>query len=276
MISQELIDEIIYISLKKQYIDKELIERIVLDVIDNCDKYTQNLFNGLYFEKTSSNITIAELDENNRIVGDYEEMIRYGDLNEFQSYLERNLKIIGYFLHEIEHLKEDSKKRKVSFESNVITLGSCEYIYEKISRIATKKYYNYKEIETIIDKKYDRFYDKKWALVPAERIAEAKSRLYILRSLIQYPGYDKVFFEEYKNLTKYYINSLKMQYEKRNYNPNNSPLFRFYKSLEADDELNYIIYTAPKLSAEEKMMYGFPITPKDVIEINKLKIKSRS
>lgn len=273
MINQELMDEIIYISLKNQYINKELIEKIVLDIIDNCDKLTQNLFGGIYFGKPSLNFFIAEADENNRIIANYEEMVKQGNLASYKSYLERNLKIIAYLLHEIEHLKENSKLRKNTFESDIIRLGNLEYIFERIFKRISEKVDNYKKSEILTLKKYEKFYEKQWTFIPIERIAETKARETILNSLINYNGFIEKFFTEYKNLTKYYINSLKMGYELGEYNKCMSPMFRFFKSLECMNDLDYIINIAPKLTSQDKMMYGLPIKPKDVIEINKIKIK---
>lgn len=275
MINQKLMDEIIYISLKNQYINKELIEEIVLDVIDNCDKLTQNLFGGIYFGKPSLDFFIAEADENNRIIANYEEMINQGNIANHQSYLERNLKIIAYLLHEIEHLKEDSKLQKNTFESDMIKLGNLEYIFEQILKKNLEKTDNYKIAEVKTLKKYEKFYEKKWSFIPIERIAEAKARETILNSITTYDGFCEKFFIEYKNLTKYYINSLKMGYELGEYGKYKSPIFNFFKSLECMSDLDYIINISPKLTSQDKMMYGLPIKPVDVIEINKMKIKSR-
>lgn len=275
MINQELMDEIIYISLKSQYINKELIERIVLDIIDDCDKLTQNLFGGIYFGKTSLDFFIAEADENNRIIANYEEMIKQGEIASHQSYLERNLKIIAYLLHEIEHLKEDSKLRKNTFESDIIRLGNLEYIFEQIFKKISEKVDNYKKTEILTLKKYEKFYENQWAFIPIERIAESKARETILNSLINYDGFVENFFSEYKNLTKYYIDSLKMGYELGEYSKCKSPIFQFFESLECIKDLDYIMNIAPKLTSQNKMMYGLPIKPIDVIEINKMKIKGR-
>ncbi len=275
MISQELLDQIIYVSLKQEYITKELIEKIVLDIIDNCDKLTQNLFGGIYFGEASFDFFMAEADENNRIIANYEEMIRQGDLSKRQSHLERNLKIIAYLLHEIEHLKEEGKLQKNTFESNIIRLANLEYIFEQIFKGVSKKFSNYKVAEVMSLKKYEQFYKKNWCFMPIERIAEVEARKAILKSLINYDGFSDKFFTEYKNLTKYYISGLKMGYEVGDYNKYSSPIFRFYKSLECISDLENIINITPKLTSQEKMMYGFPIKPIDVIEINKMKIKSR-
>lgn len=274
MINQELMDEIIYISLKKQFISKDLIEKIVLDVISNCDEITQNIFGGLYFKEVNWDCMIAITDENNNIIANYDKMIELADIDT-RSYLERNLKIMCYLLHEIEHLKEDFKRDNNTFESKIVKYGCDEYISYKLGVPVLQKVKDEEKAEKIIDRRYEKFNEKNWALIPCERIAEVAARKNIVKSLVNYPGYDKIFFDEYKNLTKFYIVALKMGYSNRDYNVHSAPIYRFFKSLHSYETFRYIMHISPKLALKEKMMYGFPITPKDMVEVNKMKIKGR-
>lgn len=274
MISGELMDEIIYISLKNQFISKEFIEKIVLDIIFKCDKKTQNLFGGLYFKDVKWDCMIAVVDENNNINANYDKMIELANIDT-KTYLEKNLNIMCYLLHEIEHLKEDFKKENNTFESEIIKYGCNEYISYKLGTVVLEKVKDREKAEKIIDRRYQKFNEEKWELIPCERIAEVIARKNILESLVSYPGYDKQFFKEYKNLTNFYIDALKMEYINRKYSIASSPIYRFYNSLDGLKRLKYIMSITPELSTEEKMMYGFPITPRDMIEINKKKIKGR-
>ena len=95
MISQELLDEIIYISLRKKFIDKEFIERIVLDIISKSDETTKNIFGGLYFRKINWDCMIAEEDEECRINADYEKILELAD-SDGKTYLK---KIRNYVLY---------------------------------------------------------------------------------------------------------------------------------------------------------------------------------
>ena len=139
MISQELMDEIIYVSLKNQIISKELIEKIVIDIINNCDVVTQNLFNGLYFEKIDWEFAIAALEPNSRIVADYDEILSLCEDSTHMTFLEKNLYILHYIFHEIEHLKEDSKIMKNDYESIILKYGSGKYIYNRYYNSVSKK-----------------------------------------------------------------------------------------------------------------------------------------
>ena len=274
MINQELLDEIIYVSLKKQFISKELIEKIVLDIISNCDETTQNIFGGLYFKEVNWDCMIAVVDEYNNINANYDKMIELAYIDN-RSYLEQNLKIMCYLLHEIEHLKEVFKRENNTFESKIVKYGCDEYISYKLGVPVLEKEKDEEKSKKIIDHRYEKFNEKNWTLIPCERIAEVTARKNIVKSLVNYPGYDKNFFNEYKNLTNFYISALKLGYLKRDYSVGSAPIYRFFNSLNGLNHLKYIMSVATKLTPEEKMMYGFPIKPIDVIEINKIKIKTR-
>lgn len=274
MINQEFLDEIIYISLKKQFISKELIEKIVFNIISNCDETTQNLFGGLYFKDIKWDGMIAEVDENCNINANYDKMIELAD-KDCRTHLEKNLEIMSYLLHEIEHLKEDLKKQDNTFESKIVNYGCNEFIYYKLKKLVLEKVKDGAKAKKIINSRYKKFNEKKWGLIPCERIAEVTARKNIVESLASYPGYDEKFFNEYKNLNNFYIDALKMEYPYREYSISSAPIYRFYNSLDELKRLKYIMSIVPKLTVEEKMMYGFPIKPIDIIEINKMKIKGR-
>lgn len=274
MISSGLMDEIIYISLKDQFISKELIEKIVLDIISNCDETTQNLFGGLYFGNVNWDCMIAVVDANNNINANYDKMLELANM-ENKTYLEKNLKIMSYFFHEIEHVKEEFKKENNTFESKIVKYGCDEYISYQLSMQVLQKINNEDKAIKIIDRKYEKFNEKNWGIIPCERIAEVKARKAIIDSLVKYPGYNKKFFNEYKNLTNFYIAALKMEYCKHEYSASSAPIYRFFSSLDGLKNLKYLLSIKPNLSTETKMMYGFPIKPIEIIEVNKMKIKGR-
>ena len=51
MISNELMEEIIYLSSKGKILDKKIILKIALSILNSLDDYTINKFNGITFEK---------------------------------------------------------------------------------------------------------------------------------------------------------------------------------------------------------------------------------
>ena len=283
MINEELLDEIIYVSLKNEYISKKLIEKIVLDIIVNCDLITQNEFGGLYFEKMEWDFAIAALKPDSTIVADYDEILDISKGEQNQTYLEKNLYILKYLMHEIEHLKEYSKKLKGDYEAKIIKFGDGAYIYDRYYLPMFSKTKKREFSENFASKKYKLFYKNNWSIIPCERIAEITSRKNLLDSLKQYPDYEKNYFKEYKRLTNFYINGLKLAYRKLESGRYNVPIIEYFTNLDRLSDIKRLGFDAESkkmrkeikiLTPQTRMMYGMPITPKDIIEINKMKIKT--
>ena len=74
MISNELLDEIIFVSLKNEIISKELIEKIVFSIIEDCDELTQNYFSDITFEDEEWNFAIASCDKDGKINISYDKI----------------------------------------------------------------------------------------------------------------------------------------------------------------------------------------------------------
>jgi len=284
MISQELMDEIIFASSKNQIISKELIEKIVIDIIHKCDSMTQDIFQGLFFHKLDWNFAIAALAPNGKIIADYDEIVSLCSELDYMTYLEKNLYIIHYLLHEIEHLKEDSKLKKHNSESKILKYGSARYVYYKYYDHAIKKTNDEDKAEKYADKKYKLFYQNNWDIIPCERIAEITARKNVLDSLKNYTDYETNYFKEYKGLTKFYINGLKMGYKKLEPGKYSMPIIEYFSNLKRLSDLEKLVIelnlkTISKetisFDSERKMLYGFPIKPIDVIEINKIRVKGR-
>ena len=284
MINQELMDEIIYISLKNEFISKNLIERVVLDVISNCDEITQNLFAGLIFGDVGLDFAIAALDGQNQIIANYEEMLEICICDKDQTYLEKNLYILHYLMHEIEHLKEYSKKLKHNYEAEILKYGDSDYIFDRYYLQAIVKFKNGNYIERLVEKKYNLFYEKNWSLIPSERIAEVSSRKNILDSLVAYSKYAAKEFNEYAGINNFYINGVEMGYEKTLNEKYNSPIIEYFKNIGRINDLEKLGFDLerkklPKetrdLDIMTKMMYGFPIKSSDMNEIQKMKIMTR-
>ena len=66
-----------------------------------------------------------------------------------------------------------------------------------------------------------------------------------------------------------------MGYVNKCFSFHDAPIFNFFISIKGDSDLIKLLTLAPDISSQEKMMYGFPIEPQDVIEINKMKVKTR-
>lgn len=284
MISCDLIDEIIYVSLKNEIISKELTEDILINMIEQSDEITQNYFSGLSFEREDWDFAIATCDLAGKINIDYEKAINYfSELNN-KSFLEKNIEIIQFVVHEIMHLKELSKKRKENYESKIIKLGCMEYINFTYFNRAINKFSDHDFCSRYAEKKYKQFCQDNWNIIPTERIAEGESRKIILVSLDNYPNFSSNYLKEFAIANNSYINSLKNGYKILGNGKYSAPIIDYFtmlnklqviKKLGFDLENKKLPKEAKNFDIETKMMYGFPIKTRDMIEINKKKIMTR-
>ena len=106
----------------------------------------------------------------------------------------------------------------------------------------------------------------------------------LLDSLKQYPNSEEFYFKEYKGLNNFYINGLKMAYRKLENGRYNIPIIDYFANIGRLRDIEKLGFNLDRkktpreletFDIETKMMYGMPITSKDVIEINKMKIKTR-
>lgn len=256
MISNELLEEIIEISLKGKYVNKTIIMKVFDEVFKSLDNSTKQLFNDLQFgsiERQTSTTGICYI-ELGIIKLDLINSYIYENKNKYTSILIKNLNIIIALLHEIEHLKEPIKILKDNFESKLL-----KYSMES----------------------NNEFYEELYDYIPAEKIAYANSHKTMLENISKYPRFKKKFFDEYKYINNKYIKNLKLGYSYDEYlEEYNVPLFYYlertnqldvlcelgeWKSSSSPKILNFIL-------PETKLKYGLPITRIDMEDINSKKI----
>ena len=283
MISQELLDEIICFSMKNEFLSRELIEKIVIYIVNNSDEITKNHFKGLEFAKEEWDFAVAGCYDDGRITADYDALIEDYD-NPEKSFLQNNLAIIQCLMHEIGHLKHKSHKTLDTFESKLLKYSGTSYISSLYFNRAFIKTGDMKLSGRIALKKTKNFYENNIAIIPTERIAEIGSRKELLDSLKNYPNFDNKYFNEYRYVNNAYIRSLKDGYKRVGNGKYSVPIIEYFTKLDKLCDLEKLGFNFAKrtlqketveFNAETKMLYGFPIKPIDIIEINKLKIKSR-
>lgn len=285
MLSTELIDEVIDVSLKKQFISKEFIEKIIFEVINNSDKITKKLFNKVTFEEDDWDIAFATANlATGKINIKYEYIIDYYTKCDNISFFKINLIIIQILLHEITHLKEKGKILLGNYESKIIKYGRGEYFGSVYFYRAFNKTCNTSFANRYCEKKYKLFYEQNYKLIPTERIADAVAYREILDSLKCYPNFLDLYFNEYKAIEHLYFKVLKRGYERLNSGKYSVPIIDYFKAIRRVDDLEKIGFnletkTIPNeikdFDLETKMMYGFPITHKEIIEFNKIKRMTR-
>lgn len=256
MISNELLEEIIDISLKGKYIDKKILQKVFDEVFVSLDDYTKRNFNR--FEITeifSLNNTVAACNpEEGIILFDIYESYYVENQNKYLSVLSRNLNIIINLLHEMEHLKELYKMTKQNFESKILKSSiDCAH------------------------KNYKKLYE----FIPAEKIASANSWENLFYNIKLYPNFKENFYDEYKFVNNEYIKNLKLGYYfSESFETYNKPLFHYLSKIGQKEVLEYAekyyIENQDILVLNDKLKYGLPITKNDMRMINKQKIKSKS
>ena len=283
MINQELLDEIIYVSLKNEFISKELIEKIVIDIVNNYDEITKKHFKSLSFEKEDWDFAIASCYSDGRITADYDEIINWFSKYDI-SYLQKNLDLIQCLMHEIGHLKHKSQRLSKGFEAELIKRSGADYVENVYLDRALIKTNNFNFSRRFANKKFRKFYENNYFVIPTERLAEIGSRKELLQSLDSYPGFSDNFFIEYRQSNNAYIRALKSGYRRLENGRYSIPLIEYFINLKSTIELQKLgfdIYgkkipeEVKNYDSEVKMLYGLPIKPKDVIEINRMKILTR-
>lgn len=269
--------------MKNKFISKELIEKIVIYIVENCDEVTKNHFSGLYFTNMNWDFAVATCSSDGKISTNYENLINYFSKCN-TSYLQKNLELIQIIMHEIGHLKHNSQRLSSGFEAKLMRLSGADYVYGVYTNRALRKINDVEFAVRYGDRKFKEFYEKNHAIIPSERLTEIRSIKDLLESLRAYPSFDNKYFVEYRHVNNLYVYEIKSGYKKLENGKYNVPLIEYFTNLGRIKELERlgIDIERRKLPGEvrnfdsiTRMTYGLPIAPKDVIEINKMKIKTR-
>lgn len=183
MIDEELIDEIIQISSKKKFISKDLIKRILFNLIESSDKVTQDAFKELKFIHIDWEDTFCTCNTYTGVVKfDYDKCIKDMKLSSYNSKatLINNLEIVRYLIHEYQHLLEIYKCKQTGIETILLFVSD-------INGFLLQKYCNEEGLnEDFLFHKYKKIYLTLYDYIPAERIADINSYKLLLDSLTQF------------------------------------------------------------------------------------------
>lgn len=279
MINQELLEEIMFKSSKKQYIDKSLIERVLIDVINNEDDITRQCFNGIVFKDIMCKSILCHFSPSKGIITvDYKKLLSLFDShsNELNKshILKNNIEILQFALHEVQHLKEKSKLSKDNIESILIDLSSTK-IFKIMSedRIKIfKKILSEKTFNSIADKAYGKVYIKLYELIPGERIAQIDSYKLIVNSIRNFPEFENCYKKVFDDIFLQYFTQYFLGY-KRKGDKFNIPVLEYLNKINCIDsvdkdliysKLSEKAFSEKNISAEEKMKYGFQVTSNEI------------
>ena len=257
MISNELLDEIIQISKKGKLIDRMFICKLVIEIISNTDKITQNRFRVFRFCDCKDFFGKTDPDAG-EILLSLNECYKFANMIKIPI-LEKNIFIINIILHEVEHLKEYSKEQKNGIEGKLIYISNFTD--------------SYSDSKANLDKYFTN---------PSEKIAKAQSWKELIKIVNKYPNFNFDYEGTYNYINNMYIECLKQGYEKIGKDKYNFPLIDFLKFINRLSLGSEIFKLVPKssnisnnISLEKRFMYGFKITKEDMKELNfkKLRIK---
>ena len=259
MISEQLFQQVLDISKKGILLDKQIIRKLVRNIISNTDFMTKRRYKYTYFRNIDDFCGKTNIDEGKIC---FSIKTCYEEVNEFNniSILEKNLHIIAIILHEIEHLLEPRKTRKKGFDGKLIRISD------------TRENYFTKDG----DINFDTYYCD-----PSEKIAFAMSYKKLVEYLENYPDFKEEYYEEYRNINNEYVERLFYGYEKKENGKYNTPLIDFvvninkisnlkklkFKLVKKDEAKNY-----KKFDIETRLMYGLPVTTEEVENFEKSKI----
>lgn len=250
MISNELLEEIIFLSKQDKLIGRRLIRKIVLQVISSLDQRIKDNFTGISCKKRIESFAETNIDDGFITIN---LNLCYSDLNNKNTTtLNKNLWLATTLLHEIEHLKEPYKIEQDNLEGKLINISN----YVCNTNLRNELYYK----------------------DPSEKIAYALSVKYLLESLKKYPNFKKEHFKEFKSINDEYITKLQFGYKKHGNTKYNSSLIDFMSILKILNHLDQIGFKLVKsneqknidrLNLEQKFMYGLPVTDEEVKKLNK-------
>lgn len=283
MLSNELIEEVIYVSSKGNFVNKDLLLKIGLNIIDDLEEVTKSKFNEIKFVDLNGEFGLANCSRTLGVIEvDYNALISQEKQNKFYSYLKSNIDIIQYFFHEIEHLNEFYKEQKFDLEAKLIGISSGIFIGDVIYNLSCKYNISEEEKNNFIDNKFDKFQETYWNILPIEKIAEVDSYKNLLESFKKYPNFITKYPKLYYYLVDNYIDSYKIGYKYNDKKKNlNIPLIDYLNSLKTLEcnielkDLGIVLKTGVvenKLSSLDKFKYGLPITLENAKDLNKQKV----
>lgn len=259
MLSKNLFEKVIEISKKGQYIDKRMIRILVRNIISNTDFKTRRRFKYTYFRNIDNFCGKTEIKDGKicfSIKTCYDEVEQFENI----SMLEKNLHIIAIILHEIEHLQEPTKTRKNGFDGKIIRISDTQENY----------------LNKNGDVNFDTYYSD-----PSEKIAFANSYKKLVDYLDEYPNFKEQYFEEFKNINNEYIERLFYGYEQKENKEYNVPLLDFVINIKRISSLKSLKLklvkkgeskNLKKFNIEKRLMYGLPVSYKEVENFEKQKI----
>lgn len=284
MISNELLEEVIYISSQGKFISKGLLLRIAINVIEKLDYVTKSKFQEVKFVDLDWDFGYAACTKSLGLIElDYQKLINQEKEAKVFSCLYANLSIIQYLLHEIEHLNEYYKVTKNDLQSKLINISSSDFLEDRIYDYFYNNGIDKDKIQDCVNESFQSFQEKYWQIIPLEKIADSDSYKNLLRSIKNYPNFINKYPNLYEKFVDEYLYTLKLGYKyDEQKNKYSIPILLYISALKKFDtniklsDIGYVLKestkTTSKISLEEKLKYGFPTSKNEIDGLNKQKI----
>lgn len=277
---QEYLEELISFSNKEEFVSKKLIEKIIYDIVDEDCRLNQVIFGVTSWSgdvKCSCDINYRN------ILVDYEKLRK--DYNKSKkSSLQKNLILLSYLFHEVEHLKEDSIISLLNFESLLISYSSIDIFYPLAeSKLKHMKYFIADNIYIkMLEKQQDQLYLKIYDKIPGERIANIRAYKQVFEAVNYYPNFKEKYIDDFKFINNLYKDQYYLGYD--NYKKKDKfykgPLLDYLKFIKmtgllddfdfyCEDIKRFLEKSSKEFSIEERMLYGLPVTLKETDELDK-------
>lgn len=280
MINNELLKEVIEVSNKNQYISKDLLLRIVYNVIENSNPITKSTFSEIKFINSRFSTFQAQCFEESGLINVFYNLIKK-DVKHYTniSYLLANLLIIQVLLHEIEHLNEAYKATLPGLKGRILKINSSKFM-DKMWEEKSKVYASKRKRQRYIKNKCSELNSEYWSIYPCEKIAEVDSMELLLRSLDNYPNFKKTHKKEYIYLLKGYIDRLKQGYiydgKTGKYNSPLKDYLNFVEHYVKYEDLGFVLQKSSetkklseRFSVEERMKLGLPVSLEEIKSVSK-------
>ena len=283
MISNELLEEVIYTSLKNEYIGKELITRIILDSVSNMDEVTKKFLNDIEFCKIDlyGACALCNIETGNLKI-DLLQIKNYEKQQSRYSMLSCNLEILQIIIHELKHLQSNYIMTLNNIESKLIEISNYDYIYKNCLEDAKKKTSGFIQVNKLAKKLYSDYRYNNFEIIPDERLAEVGSFEILIEAICKYYNFKLNYTQEYKFLLKEYKRALCSAYSYREkYDNYSSTLIKYLISINRLDLLSYLglnlkvsgLNNLSGMDLTTKMKYGLPISSLEYNSLNKILTK---
>ena len=278
MISEEILEEIIHLSKRRQLLDKKLILKIAISIIDNLDDESKSIFSGIKFvgNRVLGITNFAQFNEDSGSI--LMNMDQMNGLKREYSILYCNLQLVETLMHEINHLKESYKKKKGGIEAFLITASDDFLSKNNIYKDIQKHYLDCNKKQELLDRLYGKVYFEIYDFIPGERIAEISAYEDLISSLNNYPNFRKAYKKDFAllkmNLYDEYV---------RVYVKDIIPLVEYFKLINYFDALQGLSFfstirreflenSKKYFKVEDRFKYGLPTDKKDkLLLLNKMR-----